>query len=254
MISEFIIFIAALILFFSLEEVFPYVGGRSHRFRHAIPNLALAAIGAVAGGLAASKLVTSSVHWAQCCPFGLLNTAGLPPLLAVLAAFVLFDLWMYIWHRAVHGVPFLWRLHRVHHADVAMDTTTALRFHPIEVAAAAFLRVGILVLLGMSVTQLFIYVLIFHPVILFHHSNIALPEKWDRRLRFLIVTPNMHRVHHSVEWKETNSNFGSVFSFWDRLIRSFKERKNTREITYGLRNFREKKWQTLGGMLINPFQ
>ena len=191
--------------------------------------------------------------WAECCPFGLLNQVDLPPLIAALIAFLLFDLWMYLWHIAVHRIRPLWRLHRVHHIDTGMDCTTALRFHPLEVAAAAFLRVGILILLGMSVTQLFIYVVVFHPVILFHHSNIALPEKWDRRLRAVIVTPNMHRVHHSIEGKEFNSNYGSVFSFWDRLARTFRKRKNTLTITYGLRIFRERKWQTLRGMLINPF-
>lgn len=253
MATELIISVAVLAIIFLLEGIFPYFPGRFHRVRHAIPNILIAAIGGVVGGLAASKLVTGGVTWAECCPFGLLNRTGFPPLVAGLIAFLLFDFWMYVWHIAVHRVRFLWRLHRVHHIDTGMDSTTALRFHPIEVALAAFLRVGVLILLGMSVTQLFVYVVIFHPVIFFHHSNIALPEKWDRWLRALIVTPNMHRVHHSIAWDETNSNYGSVFSFWDRLARTFRKRENTLSITYGLNMFREKKWAGLWPMLRIPF-
>ena len=254
MLIEFIIFISALVIIFTLECVFPYFKGRTQRFRHAVPNLLIGGLGGLAVGLATSRITAGGADWAERNSFGLFNLLPLPPLVTLRIAFILFDLWMYTWHVAVHRVRFLWRLHRVHHNDTEMDTTTAIRFHPIEVLAGAFLRVGILVLLGMKMTYLFLYVIIFHPVILFHHSNIALPEKWDRLLRALIVTPNMHRVHHSIEGKEFNSNYGSVFSFWDRLIRTFRRRENTLTITYGLRIFREKKWQTLGGMLINPFK
>ncbi len=245
MAAELIISAVVLAVIFLLEGIFPYFPGRTHRLRHAIPNLLLAALAGVVGGLATSKLVTGGETWAECCPFGLLNRVSFPPLVAALFAFVLFDLWMYLWHTAVH---------RVHHVDTGMDSTTAFRFHPIEVALTAFLRVGVLILLGMSVTQLFIYVVIFHPVILFHHSNLALPEKWDRRFRGLIATPNMHRVHHSIVWEESNSNYGSVFSFWDRLARTFRERGNTLTITYyGLREFRGQEWTGLWSLLRIPF-
>lgn len=254
MLIELIIFISALVIIFTLEGIFPYFQGRVGRFRHAAPNIALAILGGLIGGLASSRLITGGVSWAECCPFGLLHAVRLPPLFSFIIAFVLFDFWMYLWHVAVHRIRPLWRFHRVHHIDTEMDCTTALRFHPLEVAAAAFLRVGILIILGMSVAQLFIYVVLFHIVILFHHSNIALPSRWDRILRALIVTPNMHRVHHSIEGREFNSNYGSIFSFWDRLIRTFRRRENTLTIIYGLRIFREEKWQTLPGMLINPFR
>lgn len=249
MMFEVLVHGGALLIFFGLEGAFPYFRGRTGRLRHARPNLVLAVLAAAAGGLVALLLPdrTAGEGW------GLLNRISPAPWLALPAAFILFDFWMYLWHRANHRLPLLWRLHRVHHIDTEMDATTALRFHPLEVALGALARAGVFVLIGMSLPAAAAYGLIFHPVIIFHHSNVALPERWDRLLRVLIVTPNMHRVHHSVERFETNSNYGSVFSFWDRIVRSFRKRKNTRTITFGLPIFRGREWETVRGLLVNPF-
>ena len=151
-----------------------------------------------------------------------------------ITCFILFDLWMYLWHRANHIIPFLWHFHRLHHSDTKMDFSTALRFHPIEIIISSFLRLGVIALLGIQMQTLIIYEICLQVVILFHHSNVNLPEKYDRILRLFIVSPNMHRVHHSNITSETNSNYSSIFSFWDRLFKSFKQRKDPQNITYGI--------------------
>jgi len=142
-------------------------------------------------------------------------------------------------HNANHRVPFLWRFHRMHHTDMEMDSTSAIRFHTLEIVFSSCLRLAVAPLLGIEFTHLFVYEICLQPVIIFHHSNIAFPEKWDRILRALIVTPNMHRVHHSLETYETNSNYSSVFSVWDRLAGTFRKREDMATLTFGLKEFRE---------------
>ena len=135
-----------------------------------------------------------------------------------------------------------------------MDITTALRFHPFEILLSSLFRLIIFLLLGMNLIFLLVYEIALQVIIQLHHSNISLPEKYDRMLRYLIVTPNMHRVHHSDEWSETNSNYSSVFSFWDRLWSSFRQREDTLTINLGLKLLREDKWQRITGILLTPFR
>ena len=161
---------------------------------------------------------------------------------------------MYLWHRANHKIPLLWRFHRMHHIDRKMDSTTGLRFHPGEFMFSSSLRLIVIPFLGINAMQLFFYEIILQPIIIFHHSNIALPEKFDRLFRVFIVTPNMHRVHHSQEIFETNSNYASIFSFWDRLFITFKKRKNTLTINYGLKKFKDKNWEKFSKMIILTFR
>jgi sterol desaturase/sphingolipid hydroxylase (fatty acid hydroxylase superfamily) len=161
---------------------------------------------------------------------------------------------MYLWHRANHAIPFLWRFHRMHHSDPAVDVTTALRFHVGEITLSSTLRLAVIPLLGLRLGEVILYETLLLPVIAFHHSNVALPEKWDRRLRAVIVSPNMHRVHHSDWQPETDSNFSSIFSWWDRLGRSFRLRPDIRALRYGLRDFDGQEWQNLWGLLRTPLR
>jgi sterol desaturase/sphingolipid hydroxylase (fatty acid hydroxylase superfamily) len=170
------------------------------------------------------------------------------------AALILFDLWMYLWHRANHQIRFLWRFHRMHHSDNQVDATTALRFHTGELILSSILRLAVVPLLGISLSQLILYETLLQPIIIFHHSNVALPEKIDRIFRALIVTPNMHRVHHSMVNQETNSNYSSIFSFWDRIGQSFRRRIDLLTLRYGLSDFPEETWQTVVGMLKTPLK
>lgn len=240
-------------LVFWLEGVFPLFQGRKNRLRHAVPNLGIGLL----NGLVVSLVMTPPTLWgldmAETYSWGLLYQFEGPPWVEGLAAFVLFDFWMYLWHRANHQIPFLWRFHRAHHSDLELDATSALRFHPGEIIFSSLLRMAVIPLIGMSFQQLLIYELLLQPVIIFHHSNVALPEGVDRVLRAVIVTPNMHRVHHSQQREETDSNYSSIFSFWDRIGRTFRKREDPLTLVYGLPYLQERRWQSFWGLLRTPF-
>lgn len=245
--------IVSLALVFWFEGIFPLFEGRKRRFHHAWPNLAMGTVNGLATAILFSFLTIQIMVWGDKNSFGLLHRWNFHPWLNGLFAFLLFDLWMYLWHLANHKIPFLWLFHRTHHSDLELDSTSALRFHFGEILFSSLLRLLVIPLIGMSYLELLIYETVLQPVIIFHHSNIALPERIDRVLRAVIVTPNMHRVHHSQLREETDSNYSSIFSFWDRLIRSFRQRVDTRTLVYGLPYLQEKKWQSFAGMLQTPF-
>lgn len=242
-----------LTLLFALEGVVPAAGGRRQHLRHTLRNLALGGIGSVVVKALLGGTLAAVMVWAENRSFGLLRMVSLPPLAATAAAIVLFDAWMYFWHRANHECNFLWRFHRVHHSDSEMDASTAIRFHAGELLLSTILRLAVIPLLGISVGQLLLYETLLLPVILFHHSNVRLPESWDRALRWLIVTPELHRVHHSRLRPETDSNYASIFSIWDRLAGSFRLRPGTRPVNFGLEEFSEEMWQRFPKLLLIPF-
>lgn len=248
-----IVQVVSLTLIISLEGLFPLFQLQGGRFRHALRNLGLGMVNAVIVFLFFSSLTVGAIHWAKQNRFGLLNQWQLSPVMGGICAFLLYDFCTYWLHAANHRINFLWRFHRVHHADLYMDSTTALRFHTGEVLFMALARLTIIPLIGMSFFHIFFYELLLQPVIQFHHSNVALPERWDRIFRMLIVTPNMHRIHHSQESSEMNSNFASLFSFWDRLWRTFSKQEQIKNICYGLAQATENKWQQFAGMMKMPF-
>ncbi len=244
-------FLCAVLL---LEGVAPYFTLPGNKLAHGLRNGSLAVPGALIQALLFAGLTPWVMAWSGAGGIGLLNAAALPAWGAAALAFLLFDFWMYIWHRANHRVKLLWLFHRAHHNDTAMDVTTALRFHPVEITASSTLRLGVFALLGMRPEHLALYAAVMLPVILFQHGNIALPESLDRALRLVVASPAMHRVHHSREPGDYNSNYGSVFSFWDRAFGSFRLRPDPRGIEFGLNIFREERWQTVAGMLRVPLK
>lgn len=251
--TSLIVQLIALALCLWAESFFPLFMDRKGRLRlvHVARNVTLGLINGVVITLWFSALVASSAQWSSIHRFGLLHWLPLPPEVHRIAGFIAFDLWMYGWHRANHLMPFLWRFHRVHHSDAALDTSSAYRFHMGEMLISTILRLAVIPLLGIPLKELVLYEIILQPVILFHHSNIALPEVWDRWLRILVVSPNMHRVHHSDLPMETNSNYSSIFSFWDRLLWTYRQRE-VATVQFGLKEFRDPRWETLGGILTLP--
>ena len=246
--------IAMLVFLWCLETWLPvYRERRGNRLKHAGRNIAIALFNSAVIALMFSGTVAMVAVWSQKREFGLLHLLELPLAIETGIALLLFDGWMYLWHRANHAIPFLWRFHRMHHSDREMDVTSAARFHIGELIFSSVLRLGVLPLLGMELWQLILYEVMLLPVIQFHHSNVYLPERWDRLLRTIIVSPNMHRVHHSRIRLETDSNYSSVFSFWDRLARTFRRREDVEEIKFGLVEFDDAKRQTILGMLRTPF-
>ncbi len=232
--SQKIILASALVLVWVLESVIPFIHGRSHRLQHAGRNLGLGLVNSVLSGLITVALLTMVITRAENSQFGLLRLLALPDFAANIFAIFLLDGWMYLWHRVNHVIPFLWSLHRVHHSDREMDVTTAVRFHPGEILISTGLRLMLIALLGLSLTQILLYDTLLVVVIFLHHSNINLPFFIDKLLRVIITTPSLHRVHHSPVTREANSNFGSVFSFWDRIARTFRLRNDQTAIVYGV--------------------
>lgn len=245
------IHMAALGLCLWLESVAPFFMDRPRRMRHVARNLGIGFVNGVVLTFGFTGLLHASARWGELHVVGLLPRLPLPPGTEGWVGFLLFDLWMYAWHRANHGIPLLWRFHRVHHTDDTLDASSAYRFHLGEMVLSTVLRLAVIPLLGISLELLVLYELILQPVILFHHSNIALPEWIDRRMRTLIVSPNMHRVHHSDLPEETNSNYASIFSIWDRVWKTYRQRE-TGTLRYGLKEFRHPRWQTFLGMMTQP--
>jgi sterol desaturase/sphingolipid hydroxylase (fatty acid hydroxylase superfamily) len=252
--TKLIFIVATITLIFFLEGVFPFYANRTARLRHAAPHFITAILNGLLARFLLTGLTLAAITWAESRSLGIASVLPLPTVGKMIFIFVFFDIWMYWWHLANHRLRWLWRFHRAHHADTEMDTTTALRFHPGELVLSTFFRLPIVILLGMSLSQLLLFEVLLNVSTLFHHSNLAIPENWDRRLRTVIVTPNMHRVHHSVEWPETNSNYTSLLSVWDRIFRSFKIRKDPLAITLGLQLFRDAGSQRLWGFLTTPFR
>jgi sterol desaturase/sphingolipid hydroxylase (fatty acid hydroxylase superfamily) len=187
--------------------------------------------------------------------WGLLNHFQVPYGVAVVAGVVLFDLFIYIQHVLFHHVPSLWRLHGVHHTDLDFDVTTAIRFHPVEIALSMGIKLGLVYLFGPPALSVILFEIILNSTAMFSHSNLRLPLWLDGVLRLVIVTPDMHRVHHSVIIAERNSNFGFNLSIWDRLLGTYRPQpeKGHEGMTIGLANFRDPSRLSLLGLMILPF-
>ncbi len=251
--SRYLITALVLAALWTAESVVPMFIGRKRRVQHVAANLGLAALNAVVS-YAFAFAVLAVTEWADRSRFGLLHLFPLPVWLDWVAAIILFDCWQYWWHRINHRVPLLWRFHSVHHADAELDASSGVRFHTGEIVFSFLARLVVIPLLGISVPQLLVYEAVSLPIILFHHSNIRLSRRADRSLRWLIVTPWMHFVHHSRWQPETDSNYSSFLSVWDRLFGSFRLRADPREISLGLDRWAEREWRKLPGMLLAPFK
>jgi sterol desaturase/sphingolipid hydroxylase (fatty acid hydroxylase superfamily) len=187
--------------------------------------------------------------------WGLLNNVGLHFWLKLLIGIVVLDLVIYLQHVMFHAIPILWRLHMMHHADLDYDLTTGLRFHPIEMLLSMFIKLTVVLALGPPAAAVLTFEIILNGMAIFNHGNIKIPLKLDRILRYLVVTPDMHRVHHSVIIRETNSNFGFNLSWWDRLFGTYRAQpaKGHEGMTIGCPQFRDPKKLTLPWLLVLPF-
>jgi len=186
--------------------------------------------------------------------FGLLKVFRLPKILETVFAIVLLDYTLYLWHVLTHKVPFLWRFHRIHHADLDLTASTALRFHFGEMTISVLFRAGQILLIGVSPNALKTWQSLLLLSILFHHSNVRLPKEYEDQLQKFIVTPRLHGIHHSVKKDEQDSNWSSGLTVWDFLHGTFRNDVPQNEITIGVKEFNKKSDVTLGKMLIKPFQ
>lgn len=192
-------------------------------------------------------LLAQEHHW------GLFNIFNGPILLEILLALVILDMAIYFQHVLFHALPLLWSIHRMHHADVDFDVTTGNRFHPLEIFLSMVFKLAVIMVLGAPVVAVIMFEIVLNGMAMFNHSNIQLPL--DRWLRWVIVTPDMHRVHHSVFAHETNSNFGFNLSLWDRLFGTYRQQPQAghHHMHIGLEQFRQAHYLTLPWLLIIPF-
>ncbi len=219
-----------------------------------ITNLGIIALDNGVVALAAPGAAVAAAVAAEQAGWGLLNRYMEPGMASVALGILSLDLVIYLQHLMFHAVPLLWRLHMVHHADLDIDVTTGLRFHPAEILISLGIKVGAVAALGPPVTAVVAFEVLLNATAMFNHGNVRMPRSLDRWLRLLVVTPDMHRVHHSVTIRETNSNFGFNFPWWDRIFGTYRDQPAAGHLgmTIGLSQFRDESRLGLGACLLLP--
>jgi len=218
-------------------------------------NLAIVVLDALIVRLLLPGGAIAAAVWADAQHIGLFHYLAWNEAVAVIVVVMLLDLAIYAQHVLFHAVPILWRLHLVHHADGDIDVTTGLRFHPLEILLSMLIKIGLVTALGAPVLAVMIFEIVLNAMAMFNHANVYLPLKLDRCLRLLVVTPDVHRIHHSVIKAETNSNFGFNLSIWDRVFATWQEQPQYGHdhMVIGLEHLQSAPTQCLGYMLRLPF-
>ena len=202
-----------------------------------------------AAGAVGGAMMAAEEGW------GLLNQVRWPAWIEIMSAVIALDLALYLQHVLFHAVPVLWRLHMMHHTDLDFDVTTGVRFHPMEVALSMLIKLAVVVLIGASPLAVLIFEVLLNATSMFNHSNIRLPPAAESTIRSLVVTPDMHRIHHSIRSRETNSNFGFNLSWWDRLFGTYRKEPQDGQtgMVLGLEHFRSPTHVTFTRLLSMPF-
>ena len=227
--SESAVRLAAFLAIFGSMAVFELLSPRLERAemlgalktRRWITNLSMVMVSSIVLRIVFPAAAVGAAIWADANGWGLFNAADVSPIVAGVVAFVILDFAVWLEHLASHKIPILWRIHRMHHADTGFDVTTGLRFHPLEILLSMVWKAAIVIVLGAPVLAVLIFEIVLNGTSMFNHSNARLPLGLDRVLRMVVVTPDMHRVHHSTIRSETDSNYGFNFPFWDRLFGTY---------------------------------
>ena len=231
----------------------PLVAGRGTRW---VANLGLVALNTVIVRLIAPAAAVGGAWMAAERGWGLLNVVAVPSWVAIPLAVVVLDLALYVQHVVFHRVPVLWYLHSVHHADLDVDVTSGARFHPIEILISLVIKLAVVFALGAPALAVLIFEVLLNATAMFNHSNVRLLGAVDRIVRLVVVTPDMHRVHHSVERRECHANFGFNLPWWDRLFGTYEAQPGAghEAMTLGLTHLQQARRQTLAWMLALPFR
>jgi sterol desaturase/sphingolipid hydroxylase (fatty acid hydroxylase superfamily) len=231
----------------------PWSVGRRPRWPH---NLGILVVDALAVRILIPTAAVGAALFAAGNGWGLFHVAGLRLSIASVLGFLALDLVIYAQHVVFHKVPVLWRLHRMHHADLDIDVTTGLRFHPIEILISMLLKIAVVIALGIPPVAVLAFEVVLNATSMFNHANASMPAWLDRVVRLIVVTPDMHRVHHSIERHETDSNFGFNLPWWDRLFRTYRAapRAGHDGMTIGLPIFRDRAELRLDRLLTQPFR
>lgn len=253
---RFMVFLGVFLLMLALESIIqrhPTVDSKKNRVKI---NLALTGIDILVVRLVFGAAAVGAAQFAEANGWGVFNYLDWWSGLEIIAVVIILDLMIYIQHVVVHMIPFFWQFHIVHHSDLDLDVSSGLRFHPIEIMGSMLFKIGLVFALGPAPIAVVIFEAVLNGMAQFSHSNITLPEKLDRLLRFVIVTPDMHRIHHSVEKMETNSNFGFNLSIWDRFLGTYVQdaKREQPKIIIGVDQFRTSEEVSLKNLLLMPFK
>jgi sterol desaturase/sphingolipid hydroxylase (fatty acid hydroxylase superfamily) len=227
--------------------------GRGRRWPN---NLGIVVVDTVLVRLVFASAAVGTALIAETRGWGLVRALDAPAWLAIIASVILLDLAIYLQHVLFHAVPVLWRLHRMHHADLEFDVTTGVRFHPVEILLSMGIKLGVVAALGTPAVAVLLFEVLLNATSMFNHGNVHLPARLDRVLRWIVVTPEMHRVHHSVVPRETNSNFGFNLPWWDRMFGTYRVQPEAGHegMTIGIEQFRDPRELRLDRMLTQPFR
>lgn len=248
-------FVGFFCVFAAWETLAPRRAMVTARLKRWLGNLGIVAVSSAAVRIVFPVAAVGLATIAEQRGWGILNQVALGEPAALVIALILLDLAVYLQHVMFHAAPLLWRLHMVHHSDMDIDVTTGVRFHPIEILLSMCIKFSVIVALGPAALAVLIFEVTLNATAMFNHSNIRLPLLLDRYLRWIVVTPDMHRVHHSVLKNETNSNFGFNIPWWDRLFATYRDQPAAghAHMVIGLLQFRDPDGLTLSRLLIMPF-
>lgn len=249
------VFFGILVLMMLAEYFFPR-REKQYRARRWPSNLSLVVLNTLVVRIILPGATVALAIWAQARGIGLLHWLPMPGWLSFILSVALLDMLIYWQHRFSHVIPMLWKFHRMHHADIMIDVTTGSRFHPVEIVFSMLVKLAAILLLGPSPWAVIIFEILLNGTAMFNHSNIKLPLGVDRVVRKLLVTPDMHRVHHSIYAREYNQNFGFNLSVWDRWFNSYTAQPEDGhlQMEIGLPYFRETSESRLPNMLTQPFR
>ncbi len=257
---RFAVFVVVFATMALLELVSPRL--QRHEFESALKkkrwftNVSMVILSSILLRLVFPAAAVGAAVWAGANQIGLFHMIDVNPWLAGIICFVVLDFAVWFEHLVSHKFSLLWRIHRMHHSDTGFDVTTALRFHPLEIVLSMIWKAGIVVLLGAPALAVLIFEIVLNGCAMFNHSNYNLPTKIDKVLRLFVVTPDMHRVHHSTNPLETDSNYGFNLPFWDRLFGTYCDQPRTghEKMDIGLREYYAQQASSLGWALAVPFQ
>lgn len=249
------IFLGMFLLLAIAEVLFPRRKPAYSKPKRWLSNLGISALNTLVVRISFPIAGVAAAMLAQDRQWGLLNQLPLAAWLNILVFLLLFDLAIYWQHRLFHVVPWLWRFHRMHHTDVDYDLTTGSRFHPCSILISAAIKIALVIVLGASAAAILTAEVVLNVTAMFNHSNLKLPQSMDHKLRKILVTPDMHRIHHSTDSIEHNANFGFNFPWWDRIFGSYLDqpKMSHEDMDIGITGFQDRKSIDIFPLLIQPF-
>ena len=245
--------VAGFVFLLMAENVWPFRRPVDRRLRRYGINLFITGSNTLLLSVLLGGLIFATYHRFELNRFGLFHRLKIGSGWSAVWAVITLDAVTYFWHRAYHGVPMMWRMHRVHHSDQDFDVTTSGRFHITEMVLSAIFRLCVIAILGISVAGVALFEIIFGFLNQLEHSNLRIPEPLESWLRCVFVTPDMHRIHHSVVKAHTNSNYSTIFSWWDRLFRTYQFGAHQSTLTIGLPEYQRPEEVAFGKVLVMPF-